>query len=91
MNPKAKIMKKEKIGNSYFRRGHSRTARRRATIYLIDGYAYARDKQTAETDMDPLTGVLAGYVRVNHADFTGKINFFQVSGNSVNPHKPYTI
>lgn len=68
----------EKIGIEYSRRGYGRTAPRRASIYLLGGYAYARDKKTWETDYNQLKGELSGFVRVNARIFDGAIKYYHV-------------
>lgn len=79
-------MKRTKIGGNYFRNGHGRSSKRKATIWLIDGFAYAKDSSTAASDMCKLSGLLKGYVRVNILSGS----FFQVDGYSPRKeHKPY--
>lgn len=86
-------MKREKIGDRYFRAGYGRTSPRKANVYLIDGFAYAKDKNTAEDSFSPLKGELQGYVRVNSYvnQSTGLEGFFQVSNHGKeDKHLPYT-
>lgn len=76
-------MQKVKIATGYYRSGYGRTSIRMATIYLINGKAYARDIATSRTEFYPLTGDLEGYIRVN---FENNI-FYQVTYDT--DHKTY--
>jgi hypothetical protein len=78
-------MIRKKIGNSYYQSGYGR-GRRKAPIYLINGYCYASDRKNWHSDFDPLTGELEGYIRVNKDG----IEFFQVSDHTcIDRHLPY--
>lgn len=75
-----------KIGDKYLRSGYGKSRPRKACIYLIDGYAYAKDKHTASHQIIPLSGDLEGYVRVNYSNGI----FYEVSGYSeIGKHNPY--
>lgn len=79
-------MKREKIGTCYFRTGYGRSKPRKANIYLIDGFAYAKDKANEDTHFNPLPIHLAGYVRVNF----WKDIFYQVSDyTTIDKHIKY--
>jgi hypothetical protein len=58
-------VKHTKIASEYYRSGYGRIKPRKANVYIIDGFAYAKDAATAKTDFNPLVGDLEGYVRVN--------------------------
>lgn len=83
-----KPIKREKIGTEYFRSGYGRSKPRKANIYLIDGYAYAKDSANEDTQYNPIPAELglSGYVRVNQEKSFG--HFHQVSGLS-SKHLPY--
>lgn len=84
-------MNREKIGTEYYRSGYGRTRPRKANVYLIEGFAYARDKAGCESSFIPLTGELEGYVRVNvyYNRIDGRHSYYQVSGITSDDHKPY--
>lgn len=58
-------LKKQLIGEGYSATGYGRGVRKGKKIYLINGKAYARDKQRADSSFEPCVGELANYVRVN--------------------------
>jgi hypothetical protein len=85
---KLNVMKRVKVSNEYYRSGHNRTTPRKAVVYLIDGFYYAKDSKTAATNFNPLSGSLTGYVRVNHSGGTSPF-YYEVSGHSErDQHKP---
>lgn len=71
-------MTRIKIGTEYSQNGYGRGIKQ-ANIWLIDGYAYAKDAKNAASDFQPCTGELTGYVRVNHYVFNGTGRFVQCS------------
>lgn len=73
-------MKRFKVADGYFRKVNGRETNRKANVYLIADKFYARDKRTAESEFEPLTGIMAGYVRVNALD--GLKSFHQCGSDS---------
>ena len=77
-------MERKKVGNNYYQSGYGR-GNKKANIYLINGFYYAKDAKNWGSDFNPLTGELTGYVRVNG----DSLGFFQVSDNShIDKHRP---
>lgn len=82
-------MKREKVSDRYFRHGYGRTRPRKANVYLIEGFAYAKDSNTAKSAFDKLDGELSGYVRVNFYHLNEGNSFYaQVHASD---HRPQPI
>lgn len=83
-------MKREKIGTGFYQSGYGR-GKLNASIYLIDGFAYARSRYAWKTDFQQTTGELEGYVRVNAIKSGPDIVF--AACNAVDfpnkPHRPF--
>lgn len=81
---------RQKIGSEYYRTGYGRTRPRKANIYLINGFCYAADNHTAQSQFHPLTGEFAGYVMVNAFKVGDQIKFGQCSNRyEGDKHEPY--
>ena len=78
-----------KIGTEFYQSGYGRGVKK-ASVYLIDGFAYARSRYAWNTDFQPLKGELEGYVRVNAIKSGDSIVFAQCNeqGYPNRPHLP---
>lgn len=83
-------MKRTKIGTAYYQSGYGRGLKR-VNIWLIDGFAYARDAAGARLAFEPTTGELAGYVRVNSFRSRTEVVFVECNSPecSSRPHTLY--
>ena len=82
-------MNRQKIGTSFTQSGYGR-GNKKANVYLINGFAYAKSQMNWQTDFSPLTGELEGYVRVNSMKSGTDEIFYQVSDACINStHLPY--
>lgn len=78
---------KTKIGNGFYQSGYGRGFLK-ASIYLIDGFAYARSAYAWKTDYNQLDGDLKYYVRVNAMKSGNNIIFAHTLGHG-QPHHAY--
>ncbi len=82
------MIQRERIGQGYYQQGYGRGYKRKPIVYLIDGYAYARDSKAASECFEPLTGLLKGYVEVNYVNGEGLFYQCYNKQSTLDPHLP---
>jgi hypothetical protein len=63
-------IKRVKVAGQYYQLGYGR-GMKKANVYLIDGFLYAKDMSNWRCELDPLEGDLVGYVRINEVKAEG--------------------